>query len=147
MFSLYKIGLAVGETQGLLKNAKHAQLDMTYELARDYEVVRLQCYKLILCCRATGSGAEAYKTEDMLKTPWYTKAGNWFSNLLADELFADQLVDEPTDDDDTDEEQMNVLQEIRQEMHKLMPNHRNHSAKPTRNHTLKTTHSQKKKKS
>jgi hypothetical protein len=124
LFSLYKIGLAVGETQGLLKNAKHAQLDMTYELVRDYEVLRMQCYKLIYRCRAIVSGVEPYEFKDMLNIPPYTRFGKWFSNLLTRELFAEELVDEPDDnetDDDKDKQQMHVLKKIQTKLKKHFP--------------------------
>ncbi|CAF3799464.1 unnamed protein product [Rotaria sp. Silwood1] len=111
------IGLAVGEIQGLLKQAKYAQLDMTYELARDYEVLRMQLFKLKDRCRTIGFQVEPYETRDMLKIPNHTKFGKWFSNLLARELFADELMDEPTDD--TTEQQFNILQELQCGMQKI----------------------------
>jgi hypothetical protein len=131
LFSFYKIGLAVGESQGLLKHAKYAQLEMTYELVRDYEVLRMQCYKLIYCCRAIVSGVEPYAFKDMLHIPRYTRFGKWFSKLLTRELFAEELVDEPDDetDDDKDKHQMHILKKIQSRLKKLVPDDDDHHQK------------------
>jgi hypothetical protein len=110
-------------------------LNHIYELAQDYEVLRLQFYKLSCRCRIFGFRVEPYGIKDMLKTPMLTRFGKWFSDLLANELFAEELVDEPTDD--KDEEQISVLQEIRKDMQKLIPNHHSHSARTELNRNKK----------
>jgi hypothetical protein len=116
--------LAVGEIQGLLKQAKYAQLGMVYKLTRDFEVLRLQCYKLLNYFRAISFGVESYGIKDMLRTPLYVRFGKWFSNTLARELFAEELVEEPTDDNT--EQQMNILQDIHHGVQKLVPPHSDH---------------------
>jgi hypothetical protein len=117
--SLFKIGLAVGEVQALLKNAKAAQLDMTYELVRDYEIFRMHSdhYLSRSCCRTMTFETQAYATIDNNNRPWNRRFGKWLSQLVTRDLFAKELVDE-TNEDDT-ERQMNILVEIQNEMRKL----------------------------
>ncbi|CAF3917983.1 unnamed protein product [Rotaria sordida] len=113
------IGLAVGEVQALLIKAKSAQLDMTYELVRDYEILRMQFNHCICnCCRrGTIFETQTYKAIDIIKLPCSTRLGKWLSKLFTHELFASELGDEASEDHT--EQQMNILVEIQNEMRKL----------------------------
>ncbi|CAF4891053.1 unnamed protein product [Rotaria sp. Silwood1] len=113
------IGLAVGEVQALLMKAKSAQLDMTYELVRDYEILRMQFnHRICKPCRpGTIFETQTYKAIDIVKLPCSTRLGKWLSKLFTRELFASELGDEASEDDS--ERQMNILVEIQNEMRKL----------------------------
>jgi len=117
--SRFKIGLAVGEVQALLLSAKSAQLDMIYELVRDYEILRVQFHHRICkcCCLGMIFETQAYETMDIVNLPWYTQFGRWISKLLTRELFDSELADEPIEDES--EKNMSILVQIQNEIRKV----------------------------
>lgn len=91
---------------------------MSYELVREYEIIRLQ-FDYYICKHCRGGipfQTQAYKTIDVIHPPWYKRFGKWLSKLFTRELFANDLTDELSDDNA--ERQTNILLEIQREIRK-----------------------------
>jgi hypothetical protein len=113
------IGLAVGEIGPLMAAAKDTRLDMFYQLAADFEILKLQ---LILnfnrCCHCWFIRPRHYKQSDLAKQ-W-----KWLKNLkkrllvsCAREVDNDDLSD-AVEDEDTDYP-TKILEEVRKELQQL----------------------------
>ncbi len=118
------IGLAVGEIGPMMSTAKDTRLDMLYELAADFEILKLQLASIFnRCCSCYYSRPQHYKQTDL------TKEWKWFKNMkkrilesCAREVDDDDLSEASEVDDANYPRQ--ILEEVRkgvQQLHQTRP--------------------------
>ncbi|CAF3947948.1 unnamed protein product [Rotaria sp. Silwood1] len=125
------IGLAVGEIEPLMTEAKNHRLDMLYELAADFEILKFQflsCFNR--CCTCCFIAPLHYKQNDFTKQwKWWKKFKKQLLESCAREADEDEVEDESEDKEMDKNEQL--LHEVRHGLHQLtQTKNRSVSAQP-----------------
>ncbi|CAF3860521.1 unnamed protein product, partial [Rotaria sp. Silwood1] len=102
------IGLAVGEIEPLMTEAKNHRLDMLYELAADFEILKFQflsCFNR--CCTCCFIAPLHYKQNDFTKQwKWWKKFKKQLLESCAREADEDEVEDESEDKEMDKNEQL-----------------------------------------
>ncbi|CAF1049841.1 unnamed protein product [Adineta ricciae] len=115
------IGLAVGEIGPMMDSAKDTRLDMLYELAADFEILKYQILSIFnRCCNCCFVPPRHYKQSDLTKQ-WKSlrKLKKQLLESCARE-FDENEISEDSDDEELDY-QTKVLEDVRKELQQLQP--------------------------
>ncbi|CAF0876303.1 unnamed protein product [Adineta steineri] len=115
------VGLAVGEIGPMMDSAKNTRLDMLYELAADFEILKYQILSVFnRCCGCCFLPPRHYEQNDL------TEKWKWAKNLkkellesCAREFDKNDLTDE--EGDDGTDYSTQVLEEVRKGIQELQP--------------------------